>query len=420
MEFEKQKEILRELAKIIAEISTLPIQKKTLEDWKKLNALKPSRPMFMIDQLPWGQLNHQDELTLVCEDPLLRGFEWQLRESLYRWKHIQDDRVVMAELRVPKAISNTGFGVSIKEDIIHGEPGTAAHSHDYQSVLKTEDDLEKIKFAQISENKDHSAHILHTAQEIFDDILNVCQGGVDTYGHAWDMISTWYGVEESMLDIIERPEFIHKILQKTFAVLHDAMDQYEKLGLIDVGQPLIHCTGAYTDELPGFGNESQADLQSARNSTKNVWTYGAAQLFSMVSPDMHDEFEISYQQKWFARFGLGYYGCCEPLDRKINVIRKLPNVRKISMSPWTDMNLGAETMGGDYVFSRKPNPAFLASDIAWDAELVRQDLTQACQVAAKYNNPCELILKDVSTVGNKPQRLWEWAKIAAEVCERGC
>jgi hypothetical protein len=103
----------------------------------------------------------------------------------------------------------------------------------------------------------------------------------------------------------------------------------------------------------------------------------------------------------------------------VHVIAKLPNVRKISMSTWVDKERGAEAMGGRFVFSYKPNPAFLSGDSAWDAELVRRDLTDAYKIAAKHGNPCELILKDVSTVGGKPERLMEWAKIAGEICGRG-
>jgi hypothetical protein len=88
------------------------------------------------------------------------------------------------------------------------------------------------------------------------------------------------------------------------------------------------------------------------------------------------------------------------------------------MSPWVNMERGSEAMAGRFVFSRKPNPAFLDDDTAWQPDLVRKDLTGACEVAQKYGNPCELILKDVSTVGDKPERLSEWAKIAAEVCGR--
>ena len=416
--YAKQKEILRELAGKVAEISALPIQAKTEKAWKGLNGLKPERPMFMIDQLPWGQLNRDGELDCKCEDWLLRSYEWQLRETLYRWEHIQDDRVVNAEIRVPKSISNTGYGVSIEEERIAGEAGTAADSHDYKDVLKDEADLAKIKTPVISEDKAVSAQWLDMTQDIFGGIMRVTQGGAYTYGHVWDIISTWHGVEECMYDILDRPEFIHKILEKMFGLFHHAMDEYERLGLIDVGQPLIHCTGAYSDEIPGFNGESEAELDKLRYSAKNAWTMGAAQLFSMVSPEVHDEFEIAYHIKWYERFGLGYYGCCEPLDRKIHVISKLPNVRKISMSTWVDMERGSEAMAGRYVFSRKPNPAFLANDTAWLPELVRKDLEDACAAAQKYNNPCELILKDVSTVGGKPERLWEWAKIAAEVCGR--
>ena len=416
--YEKEKEILRTLAKRVAEISALPIQKKTLRQWKGLNSLGPERPMFMIDQLPWGELVRGGEMDLKCENPMMRHFEWQLRETLYRWNHIQDDRVVEAVIRAPKAITNTGFGIAAKEELIQGPAGSAANSHHYISILNEEEDIEKILTPQISEDKEASKRWLELARDVFGGVMKVVQGGMGSYGHVWDIISQWLGVERSMYEIADRPEFVHKILDRMFGLFHYQMDEYEKLGAIDVGGPLVHCTGAYSGELPGYDGENDDELEAFRHSTKNIWTMGAAQLFSMVSPATHDEFEIAYHMKWYARHGLGYYGCCEPLDRKIHVIAKLPNVRKISMSPWVDMELGSEAMDGRFVFSRKPNPAFLANDTAWIPELVREDLEAACKAAEKYKNPCELILKDVSTVGNKPERLWEWAKIAAEVCGR--
>jgi hypothetical protein len=418
--YEKEKEILRGLAKQVAEISALPIQDKTLKTWKNVNSLKPDRPVFMIDQLPWGELNRDGDMNCECEDWLMKHFEWQLRETLYRWNHIQDDRVVTNIIRAPKSVHNTGYGMQSQIEIIHGAAGTAASSQDYKDILRDEEDLAKIQTPQIWEDKEKSKQMLETTKDIFGDIMQVVQGGVFTgFGHIWDTINVWHGVDECMIDLLDRPEFMHKILDKLFGLVLYQIDEYEKLGLIEAGQPLIHCTGAYTDELPGFNGESDEELEKYRFSAKNTWCMGAAQLFAMVSPEMHDEFEIAYQQKFYERFGIGYYGCCEPLDLKIGVISKIPNVRKISMSPWVDMNRGAEAMGGRFVFSRKPNPAFLSSDTAWLPELVRKDLTDAYTIAGKYGNPCELILKDVSTVGRKPERLWEWAKIAAEVCGRG-
>ena len=115
-----------------------------------------------------------------------------------------------------------------------------------------------------------------------------------------------------------------------------------------------------------------------------------------------------------SRFGLVYYGCCDPLDGKLREVRMIPNVRKISMSPWAKQERGAEGIGGDFVFSRKPNPALLA----WDdfrIDAVREELVATREVTEKHGCPLELILKDISTVRYEPQRLWEWAEIARRV-----
>ena len=84
------------------------------------------------------------------------------------------------------------------------------------------------------------------------------------------------------------------------------------------------------------------------------------------------------------------------------------------MSPWVDEEKGAQGIGKDFVFSRKPNPAFLAMD-TWEPETVEQDLRETRDICKKYGCPLEFILKDVSTVRYQPQRLWEWAKIASRV-----
>ena len=113
-------------------------------------------------------------------------------------------------------------------------------------------------------------------------------------------------------------------------------------------------------------------------------------------------------------FGLVYYGCCEPLDEKIDIIREAPHVRKISMSPWVDMDKGAERIGRDFVFSRKPSPALVARD-AWDPEAVEEDLSDTLARCSRHGCPVEFILKDISTVRYQPQRLWEWADVAMGV-----
>jgi hypothetical protein len=188
------------------------------------------------------------------------------------------------------------------------------------------------------------------------------------------------------------------------------LDQLEAQGLLCGEQSLIHCTGAYTDELPAPGFNPQ------QPRTKDIWMFGLAQMFSTVSPATFDEFEIDMCMPIFERFGLVYYGCCDPLDRKMKQVRRIPRVRKISMSPWVDEELGATEIGRDYVYSRKPNPALLAWPQFSD-QAVREHLQTTADACARHGCPLELILKDISTVMYEPQRLWRWAEIAMDVVE---
>jgi hypothetical protein len=125
---------------------------------------------------------------------------------------------------------------------------------------------------------------------------------------------------------------------------------------------------------------------------------------------------VDYASRICARFGLVYYGCCDPLDLKMAEVRLIPNVRKVSMSAWVDEELGASEIAGDYVYSRKPNPAVLATD-SFDADHAREGLLATRRVCQRHGCPLEIILKDVSTVRYDPQRLSDWATIAMQVVE---
>ena len=99
--------IIRELATSVAEIAALPVQGETIGLWKALNGLKPVRPMVMIDQVPWHEMDVEGELALQCEDEFCRAVEMQLRRTLYAWKHMRGDMVVEPVVEIPKAISES-------------------------------------------------------------------------------------------------------------------------------------------------------------------------------------------------------------------------------------------------------------------------------------------------------------------------
>jgi len=404
----RDKKILRELAWQIAEIAALPVQQETIALWKALNGLRPVRAMVMIDQIAWHEMDVDGELTLQTEDAFCRGIETQLRRTLYSWKHMPADMVVQPFVTISKSIHGAGFGVQVIEETAVSDPRNSVVGHRYIDQIKTEEDIMKIQMPNIVHNEDATKQTEERAREIFDGILEVRMQGALPGFAPWDSIVMWRGPDNMILDMVDRPAFMHQIIGRLTDAYLCMLDQLEEKGLLGFGQSTIHCTGAFTDELPAEGFDPQ------RPRAKDLWTSGMAQIFSTVSPAMHQEFEIDYAAQWYARFGLGYYGCCEPLDEKVDIIRNLPHVRKISMSTWVDVDKGAEQLGRDFVFSRKPNPAFLAWD-TWQPEAVEQELRDTHEKCNRYGCPIEFILKDISTIRYQPQRLWEWVEMAMRV-----
>ncbi len=399
---------IRKLAAQVAEIATLPVQAEKRTLWRKLNALQAERPMVMIDQVCWNEMNICGELTLRCADPECRWYEERLRQTLYQWRHFPVDMVVEPFIRVPMAITNTGFGIEIQEQIAVTDPANSVVGHYYNNQFRTMEDVEKVQIPRIRHDPAETQRRLEVAHTLFDGLLEVRADGLDPYLSLWDPISQWMGVENALYALVDQPEMMHALVGRMTEGYLCMLDQLEEQGLLCGPQSLIHCTGAYTDELPAPGYDP------ARPRTRDRWMFGLAQMFSTVSPRMFKEYEVDYARRICERFGLVYYGCCDPLDGKMAQVRQIPHVRKVSMSPWVNQEIGATEIHGDFVFSRKPSPALLAYD-SFNPDAVRADLTATREICREYNCPLELILKDISTVRYQPARLFEWAKVAMEV-----
>jgi hypothetical protein len=211
-----------------------------------------------------------------------------------------------------------------------------------------------------------------------------------------------------LIDLIDRPDFTRQIVIKLRDITIDSVRQCEQLGLLDDCLQYVHCTGAYTKNLP--------KVENGVVTSKNVWAFGMSQIFNSVSREMHEAFDIDLLMPLYEMFGLMYYGCCEPLHDKIDIVRRIGNVRKISMSPWADVNKGAEGISGDYVFSLKPRPTLIGNG-KFEAILIKEQLEAAKDACRRYETPCEFILKDVSTVQNKLEFLDMWNDLAMEVAQ---
>ena len=138
-----------------------------------------------------------------------------------------------------------------------------------------------------------------------------------------------------------------------------------------------------------------------------------AQIFASVSKDMHEEFDINYMKKLMEPFGATYYGCCEPLDKKMDIVEKLPHLGKVSITPWADVDVAAEAIGRKYVLSNKPNPAAVSLEL--DEDALRKEIGRTLAAAKRNDCSIELVLKDISSAGKDVKNLIRWEQIAMEL-----
>lgn len=404
-------QVLRELAKLYAEIAALPIHKEKAKLWTEHNEFRSARPMILIDQICWWEIDCDEWFRLQVQEPYWRDVELELRRKIYCWRNFPVDMVFTPYVCLPKPIHDSGWGIASHEDVKKLEERTGAASRLYHNILQDEADIEKIQIPEITLDVNKLQQIRQEADVIFDGIIPYKMTGCSIHLGIWDTISTLMGVENCYMEILDRPEFIHAILEKmTQGVIH-RIECINRLGVFDVTSNLVHCSHSYLDNLPG------ADADLSFGQTKDGWAFGLAQLFSSCSPAVTEAFEVPYMQRIFPYFGAIYYGCCERLDDRLDVLAKLPNVRKISCSPWSDKARFAENLPEWKVMSVKPTPALLAGNF-YDEDNIRKDLRESMDIAKRYNRNVELILKDISTVSRDPNRLRRWAQIAMEEAQR--
>ncbi len=406
-DFEKEKQLIRELAKQYREVAESPKHVRMRKRFRDNNDLRVVRPPLLMDEIPWHEMNIDGELDCGCENDALRDMEWRLRSELFRERHFACDNFIEPVWTVHKAYRSTGNGLSVKEEQIAVDDRNWIVSHHYEDVLADESALEAFHDPVITALPEEDAKNLAFAEEVLGDILPVELRGHGIYYAPWDQIARLRGVEPILMDVYDRPEYLHKIAGLFARAMKSEMDQMEALGLYDPRNLTVHCTpGAFTPET---------EPDPGHYGCRDIWFRTMAQMFSSVSPAAHDEFDVQYSLPLAARCAHTYYGCCEPLSDRINILKQYPNLRKIGVSPWADVAASAEQIGGDYVLSRKPNPANVA--IRTDPEQVREEITETVELCLKYGCPCDITLKDISTVSYRPQNLIEWSKAASAVLD---
>jgi hypothetical protein len=402
----KDRERLRRFAEQVAELAARPVEAKKRDLWYRHNALEATRPVIFCDpENSWHEII--PDSTLTCESPLARKWEYLLRKDIFWGSQMCDDRVVPPYFTIEHVHSEPDWG--LKEDVIGGKNGG---SYVWDAPIKTEEDIEKLHTPHIDIDFETTEFQTELARDVFSGILDV---QVKT-AWWWSLAETRVlarlrGLKQMMLDYADRPEWVHRVM----TILHDGilamMDDIESRGLLSLnnGGDYVGSGGfGWTHDLPKPGFDGTVHLS-------DLWGFVESQETVGVSPKMFAEYIFPYQLPILARFGLTCYGCCEPVDKRWKWISQIPNLRRVSVSPWSDRARMAEYLADRYIFSLKPNPALLAME-SFDPELVRAELRRDLEISRGCR--VEVIMKDNHTIRNDPRRVVEWVRIAHEEAQR--
>lgn len=403
-------QILQELAKAYMEAASAPVNAERRERAYATNGLQPVRPLVWVQELPWHELNIDGALTLRCEGKLAQEIEQFLRRNLLQWKYFQADMILEPYYPVGMCIHSTGIGFQVIEEVLVGDDKNNIISHSYKDQLDTLEKLEILHNPVVTRDYEEEQRRIHDVQALLGDVMPVKLCPQNMYYYApWDRVCRMRGMTPLLMDLAADPDLMHATIQKFSSVLNADIDALNAVNAFGVSASSLHCTPPYSRELEAIEAKEGPSMHSA-------WFRALAQPFGEVSPAMHNEYDIQYLLPIAKKFGLCYYGCCEPLSDRIDLLKQIPNLRKVGVTPWSSVDASAEKLGGDYVFARKPNPAMVATTL--DEDAVRKDITHVIEACQKHGCPYEFVLKDISTIGYKPQNIIRWVQVVEETIDR--
>lgn len=410
-----ERTVLRGLARQVDELGRLPVMERRRELWRAHNDLERVRPLIAV--FPEGSWNELlPEESLVCKNEEARSIERDLRSRLYYHTGICDDAVIERTFKVRKLIDGlpggtidlwVDWGVPLRRT----ESSASKGAYGFDPVIHTMEDVKKIRTPVLRYREKETLEQLERMQDLLGDILDVRLCGVDYVAfHIMYYYTHMRGLEQMLYDLYDEPELFHAIVDRLEQGYHSIVDQCEELGLFERND-----NGTY-QSTGGFGYTSTLippDFDPAHVRPSDLWACAEAQEMAPVSPDQTEEFCMQAERRLLRRFGRNGYACCEPVQDKLPYIRQIHALRRISVSPFADIEACARQLKDEYIFSWKCSP-FLVCGPVFDEDEIRAYFRKYLPVLKEHGCHVEMILADTHTCHGEPERFLRWTALARE------
>jgi hypothetical protein len=399
--------VLRDLAEKVARIADSPGMRETRFLWQEHNKLEKTRPVIFCDpENGWNEI--VTEAQMQCTGKIARRWEMDLRKEIFWGEEMGDDKPIESYFDVPYTVSPDDWGV---KTVYHQTDKLG--SYVWENPIKDyATDLKRLHSPQFEVDWETTRGCLELAKQVLGDILTVRLKGIWWWSLGVTLPAvTLRGLTNIFYDFIDHPEELKELLSiisKGHMEKVDYLEENDLLTLNNDGTYVGSGGFGFTDELP------QKDFKGHVRSM-DMWGFTESQETVNVSPEMYEEFIFPNEKPIMDRFSLTCYGCCEALHSRWHVVKRHHNLRRVSCSPWVDIEKMADWLEDKYVFSMKPNPASLAAPKI-DKESIRKELRKAFEIT----EGCivEVIMKDNHTIGKRPENVVDWCRIAKEEAER--
>ena len=405
----KDKERLRKVASQLRELANSESMLKTIKLWKAHNACRGERPMVRVELDTFA---HEIITPLQqCQGDEARALEWQLLSMYVNPVLFGDDSVVRDFYPIQASSFFKPFDIDVQVE--HADDGIGHH---FVPVLEDlEDDFEKIKKSTFGINREATKKRFEFISDALGDALPAKVVGGSLYAVPTQDIVHIMSMEDIYLAMAGSPELFKKMIMN---LADDYVEYFEYLGREGVLKPTTESenlgqgTYCFTDELPS------AITANATLAPTDVWGYADSQETVAISETMFRELVFPAYKKVAESFGLLSYGCCEPVEKIWDsCLSTLPNLRKVSISPWCDESIMGERLAGsNIVYHRKPDATILGVGTALDEGRLRASIKKTLECAG--NCTIEFTQRDVYTVNHDVSKVKRYVEIIREEIQK--
>jgi hypothetical protein len=403
--------VLREMAKRVRDLAQGPANLERIRLWYKHDECRGERPLILTETDGGLQIVVGDYKPR-CREAWAVAQEWELLRHITHAETIGDDWPIDPAVDCPWEITRSNFGVETHETAPQTD-GTRGAVHIDAVLQDLERDFHKLRPRTYAVDREKTRAKVAAMEEVFGGILPVRMRTVPWWSLGLTFMAiNLIGLEQLMLYMYDQPAALHRLM----AFLRDqnlAMVEWmEREGLLTLnnGNDYIGSgSRGYTHELPQKDHKSGDPVRP-----RDMWALLESQETVGVGPDLYGEFIYPYEDAIARRFGRVYYGCCEPVHTRWEVVKNLTNLRRVSISAWCNEDIMAETLADRYVYSRKPSPAMISTE-KFDEELIRANIRHTLERTKAHGCSAELVMKDVHTLRGEQDRLTRWVRIVRDV-----